>query len=125
MTDPGWPAGFLERVRTEREVTIVTRSPDGTAHEAIIWAIVDPADRVLIRSWKGSTARWFRQATSGTGTLLRAGPGACAVTIHAATDSASVQACSAGLAAKYAGDPSTPGMLRPEILDTTLELRPA
>lgn len=125
MTEAGWPEGFLERVRTEREVTIVTRSPEGTAHDAIIWAIVDPADRVLIRSWKGSTARWFREATSGTSIDLRAGPDACAVTIREATDPASIEACSAGLASKYAGDPSTPGMLRAEILDTTLELRPA
>ncbi len=125
MTEAGWPGGFLERVRTDREVTIVTRSPEGTAHEAIIWAVVDPGGRVLIRSWKGSTARWFRQATAGADTDLRAGPYECAVTVHAATDPASIQACSAGLAAKYSGDASTPGMLRAEILDTTLELRPA
>jgi len=32
--------------------------------------------------------------------------------------------CSGELARKYAGDPATAAILRDEVLDTTLELRP-
>jgi len=94
-------------------------------HRTIIWVVVDERDRVLIRSWRGSGARWYREATSGGPVELEVGRLRVAVRVVQATDDERVAACSRWLETKYAGDPATPGMVRPEILDTTLEVLPA
>lgn len=125
MTERAWPADTLERLRVEREVRIRTSDPDGREHTAIIWAVVDDRDRVLVRSWKGAGARWFREATTDRPVALVVDGNAHEVIVHAATDAVRVAACSAELQRKYAGDPATPSMVRDEILDTTLELTPA
>ena len=125
MTDPAWPADLLERLRTEREVGIRTSDADGTEHTAIIWVVVDDRERVLVRSWKGAGARWFREVTAGRPVALVHDEAAHDVAVHAATDADRVAACSAELERKYAGDPATASMVRDEILDTTLELTPA
>lgn len=125
MTERALPADLLERVRAEREVRIRTSDADGTEHTAITWAVVDDRDRVLVRSWKGAGARWFREATAGRPVALIVDDEAHIVIVHAATDAERVAACSAELERKYAGDPATPSMVRDEILDTTLELIPA
>jgi hypothetical protein len=125
MTERTWPAGALERLRVEREVRIRTSDADGDEHIAIIWAVVDDRDRVLVRSWKGAGARWFREATAGRPVALLVGDDVHDVIVHDATDADRVAACSAELERKYAGDPATASMVRDEILDTTLELTPA
>jgi hypothetical protein len=125
MRDGTWPAGIRDRLRVEREVGIRTTGANGTEHTAIIWAVVDGRDRVLVRSWKGAGARWFREATAGRPVALILGDDAHRVMVHAATDAERVAACSEALERKYAGDPATPSMVRAEILETTLELTPA
>lgn len=125
MTDGGFDPAVLELLRAEREVTIVTAAADGRPHRAIIWVVVDGRDRVLVRSWRGARARWYREAVGRSTVELEVGGRSVTVMAVIATDAERVHACSAGLEAKYAGDPSTPGMLREAILDTTLELRPA
>ena len=125
MPESSWDEGTLARLREEKEVRIVTASATGDDHRAIIWVVVDDADRVLVRSWKGSGARWFREAVRSGMAELVVGTERVAVRVEDATDADRVASCSAWLERKYAGDPSTPGMVRDEILDTTLELRPA
>jgi hypothetical protein len=105
-------------------VRIVTAAPGGHEHRTTIWAVVDEADRVFVRSWRGAGARWFREAVrSGTAALIVA-KDRVAVRVEPAADPDRVRSCSNWLERKYAGDPSTPGMVREEILETTLELRP-
>jgi hypothetical protein len=114
-----------QRLADELEIRIRTRSADGTVHRAIIWPIVDEADRILVRSYRGASARWFREATSGRPVEIEMPDGTIApVEVEDATDPARVAACSAGFEAKYAGDPATPAMVDESVLDTTLELRP-
>ena len=125
MPDTGWPTELLERLRREKEVRIRTSAEDGTEHTAIIWIVVDDRGRALVRSWKGAGARWFREATVGRPVALLVDDEAHPVAVHDATDADRVAACSDELQRKYAGDPATPGMVRAEILDTTLELTPA
>jgi hypothetical protein len=117
---------ILERLRDEIEVRIETRpAADGPEHLTIIWVVVDDAERALVRSYRGAGARWYREALSGTEVALIVDGDRLPVSVERATDDERVAACSAELERKYAGDPATPAMLRDDVLDTTLELRPA
>lgn len=125
MTEHGFRAELLERLRHEIEVDIETRrAADAPPHRTIIWVVVDAQNRVLVRSYRGAGARWYREATSGTPTALVIGDEVVSVTIEHARDEDRIRACSAELERKYAGDPATPAMVRDEVLDTTLQLRP-
>ncbi len=126
MTEPAFTADVLERLRHEIEVDIETRPAAAAApHRTIIWVVVDAKDRVLIRSYRGAGARWYREATSGTPSALVIGEEMVPVTVEHARDAERIRACSAELERKYAGDPATPAMVRDEVLDTTLQLYPA
>jgi hypothetical protein len=126
MTDHGFGADLLERLRHEIEVDIETRpTADAPAHRTIIWVVVDAKDRVLIRSYRGAGARWYREATSGMPLALVVADEVVPVTAEHATDDDRVRACSEELERKYAGDPATPAMVREDVLETTLELHPA
>jgi hypothetical protein len=115
-----------DRLRDELRVRIETRpKSDGPVHRTIIWVVVDDAGRVLVRSWQGATARWYREAIAGNEVALIVGRERLPVTVERAADPERVAACSSELERKYAGDPAMPSMLRAEILDTTLELSPA
>jgi hypothetical protein len=106
--------------RTE-EVTIETRSATGDVHRAIIWVVVDGED-AFIRSVNGETARWYREALAGRELALLVGSERIPATVVPAADPASIERCSAALAAKYAADPALRLMLRPDTLPTTLRV---
>ncbi len=114
----------LELLDATEEVDIETALPGGPVHRVIIWVMVEDGE-VLLRSYLGARARWFQEATAtGQATLYAAGE-RIPVRVVAATDGASVERASRGLARKYADSPSLPPMLRDEVLDTTLRLEPA
>ena len=117
--------GILAALREEAEVRIETRGEDGAVHRTIIWVVVDAADRALIRSYRGAGARWYREAVATEAAALLVGETRVPVRLESATDPERIEACSRELEAKYAGDPATPAMVRPEILGTTLECRPS
>lgn len=113
----------MARLRDTREVRIETSSAEGTIHKTILWVVVD-GDEAFVRSYRGSSARWFRE-------LTRAGEGALLIRrdripVRAvrATDESSISRCSRALQEKYRGDPATRAMVRPEVLETTLRLEP-
>ena len=121
---PSFDARDLAMLRDEEEVEIETRAgEDGPTHRAIIWVVVDDQDRVLIRSYRGADARWFREITARAEAQVHVRGQALAVRAIPATDPDRVAACSDGLRRKYAGHASMPGMLR-QYLETTLELGP-
>ena len=124
MTDAGFDEGTIASLRKLREVTIETRGAGGAAHRAIIWVVVDDADRVLVRSWKGSGARWYREAVAAAVAALSFDGRSLPVRVEVATDPARVEACSHELLAKYGNGSTARSMVRDEILDTTLELHP-
>lgn len=121
MTEARFDQATLERLRTEREVSVETHG-DGAVHRTIIWVVVDDAGRVLIRSWRGASARWYREAVGAGSGALVVDATAIPVRFERATDPGRVAACSRALAAKYRRSRSTESMLREEILDTTLEV---
>jgi len=126
MIEPAFRADLVDRLRREIEVDIETRAPvDAPPHRTTIWVVVDAEDRVLIRSFRGTTARWYREATRGTPASLWIGDEVVSVSVEHAGDEERIRACTEELERKYAGDPATPAMVRDEVLDTTLELHPA
>ena len=114
----------LALLRDEPEIEIETSAAeDAPVHRAIIWVVVDDQDRVLIRSYRGSVARWFREITAHPDGRVLVKGRALDVRAIPAADQDNVAACSDGLERKYAGDPAMPRMLR-DHLETTLELVP-
>jgi hypothetical protein len=114
----------LERLARSRTVRIETQAPDGPVHRATIWAVVHE-DRVFVRSWKGATARWYREAVANPAVALHLGKVRLPATAIPASDPDSIERCSDALREKYPGNPSTESMLRAEILETTLRIEPA
>jgi hypothetical protein len=113
----------LSAIAGAEEVKIETRAADGTTHRTIIW-IVEHDGQLYIRSVNGPEARWYREATADTAIALLVGDRRYEAHVVPATDPASIEACSAGLRAKYAGDYSLGSMLKPETLPTTLRVVP-
>jgi hypothetical protein len=113
---------ILERVAEIGEVRIETKG-NGATHTTTIW-IVEAAGDVFIRSVRGQRGRWYRELTSaGEGVLILRNH---RVPVRAipVDDSASIERCSRAFREKYRGDPSTPSMVRREVLSTTLRLEP-
>ncbi len=112
--------GLIDRAKTVR---IETARQGGPAHSTIIWAVVD-GQAVFIRSWRGATARWYREALADPAVALVVARRRLPATAVPAVDPDSVARTSTGFERKYPGNPATADMVRAEILDTTLRLEP-
>lgn len=113
----------LDLLAAEPEVDIETWSPTGSAHRATIWVVV--ADGVpYIRSYVGRNARWYREIRGEPHGALHAANRRIPIRAVPADDPAAVEGYSTAVQSKYAGDPATEAMIRPEVLDTTLRLEP-
>lgn len=119
----GFALDTLELLRTTREVRIETRSASGTVHRTIIWVVVDQ-DRAFVRTYLGPRSRWYREALAAGDCTLWIGTDSIPVRLTPATDADQVAAVSRAFQTKYARSPSTPAMVREEVLETTLELLP-
>jgi hypothetical protein len=114
----------LVRIAEAEEIEIETRSAIGETHRTIIWPVVRN-DAVLVRSVRGRTARWYREALADPAVAIHLDGRRLAATAVPATSPADVGACSDGFREKYARDPSLGAMLDPGVLDTTTRLEPA
>lgn len=130
-TDPDDPtyvkfdADTLRALADDREVDIETVRPDGTRRTTVIWIMVD-GDDVFVRSWKGDRGYWYQSATQpGAQVALVVYGRRIPVSVLDGTDEQSVRRASHQLELKYSDSPSLPGMLRAEVLGTTLRLEPA
>jgi hypothetical protein len=113
----------LRRLAAAEEVEIETQAPDGPVHRTAIWVVVD-RDETFIRSYKGPTARWYREALANPGVAVHVDGTRLPATAIPATDPDSIERVSAALWAKYPKDPGTRGMVAPDNLPTTLRLEP-
>ena len=104
-----------------KEVRIETSGPDGTIHRTIVWIVVDGED-AFVRSWRGATARWYRETLANPNVAIEVAKRRLPARAIPATDRASIARTSDGLERKYEGDPATRSMVADEILDTTLRL---
>jgi len=114
----------LDALAAAHEVEIETLRPDGTPRRTVIWVMVDD-DEVFVRSWRGDRGYWFQSATEPNAVAALIVDGKrIPVTVEDATDAESVRRTSRQLELKYHNDRSLPGMLRDDILGTTLRLEP-
>ena len=118
-----WTEGQLAALTSEAEVDIETTRKHGESRRTTIWVVVDGSD-VFIRSVRGSTGRWYRDVSVRPEAGLWVDGERIPVQAVRASDAESVGRCSDAFARKYAGDLSTPSMIRPETLGTTLRLVP-
>ncbi len=113
----------LSRLRKAGEVSIETsRGAGAPVHRTVIWVVVDSEGRVLIRSYRGATARWFRETVGNPAVALVLGGQSIPATALVATDNSRVEAASRGYIRKYPKARGLSGMLADEVLGTTLEL---
>jgi len=115
---------LVGRLADEMEIVLETQAgPDGPRHATIIWAVV-VGDRAYIRTVNGPGSRWYREALAHPACTVIAAGDRFPVQAIVADEPATVAEVSNGYLVKYAGDSSTPLMVLPEVVHTTLELRP-
>jgi hypothetical protein len=123
-TGQRFDADTLRALDEALEVDIETLRPDGSARRTIIWVMVEDGD-VFARSWKGDRGYWFQSALEPDAKVaLIVEGGRLPVTVHLATDPESIRRTDDGLKRKYPGNESLDGMLRAEILGTTVRIEP-
>ena len=114
----------LARIRAAEEIQIETQAPDGPVHRTIIWIMVD-GDDVFVRSVKGTSGRWFREATANPAVAVHVEGRRVPATAIAATDPDSIDRINRALTAKYTGIDGYDEMLEPAVLSTNFRLEPA
>lgn len=123
--EPSFDAETLALLDRTQEVRIDTPRPDGTRRTTFIWVVVDGAD-VFVRSFKGDRGYWWQAAVDAPDDVVLVFDDGRRVPVQAvsAVDDDSIARCSAGFEKKYRRDSSTPLMLLPFTLGTTLRLVP-
>jgi hypothetical protein len=119
-----FPAPTLSAIDAAAEVVLETRMADGPPHRTIVWIAVDGQD-AYVRSVLGERGRWYREAIEQGSLVLHVGDAAIPTLAVRVDDPGEATRATAALAAKYAGDPDLPPLLRPEVLPMTLRLEPA
>jgi hypothetical protein len=115
----------LQAIDSAKEIEVETSAgPGAEIHTTIIWVVVDGED-VFVRSWRGVTARWYREALANPDIAIHVDGRRIEARAVPAHDPSSISRTSAALERKYAGDSATGSMVRDEILETTLRLDPA
>jgi hypothetical protein len=114
----------LARLRAAQEVEIETQPPDGPAHRAIIWLVVDGAD-AFVRSVRGESGRWFREAIANPGVAIHVDGRRLAATAIPATDPDSIDRINRALTDKYQGIDGYDEMLQPPVLAANFRLEPS
>ncbi|HUQ44354.1 MAG TPA: DUF2255 family protein [Candidatus Limnocylindria bacterium] len=106
-----------------KEIEIETRSASGEVHRTIIWPLVRDGV-VYLRSYKGPSGRWYREALADPGIALVSDGTRIEGRAIPAPDAASIEACSQALRDKYRRSYSLGAMLTPAVLPTTLRIEP-
>jgi hypothetical protein len=114
----------LDLLAKLEEVNVETRSAAGDVHSTIVWPVVRDGV-VYLRSYKGTSGRWYREAIADPAIALVVDGRRLPARAVPASDAASVEACSAALRDKYPSDYSLEAMLLPAVLPTTLRIEPA
>ncbi len=113
----------LDLLDKTQEVEIETQAPDKEPRRTVTWVVVD-SDEVFIRTYKGPGSRWYRDVVANPAVAIHVAGKRLPASVIAATDPDSIDRVSAGFLRKYARDPASESMVRPEVLETTLRLEP-
>ena len=127
MTEARFDQETLERLDGSDEVRIETsRDASSPRHGTTIWAVV-VEDAVFVRSVRGEKGRWYREASANPEAALRVGDERVPVRAVQETDAATVGKVSEAYREKYGASYPGPtaGIVREEVLRTTLRLLPA
>lgn len=119
-----FPKADLAALDEAEEIEVETHADGGAVHRTIVWPVVRDGI-VYLRSYKGPSGRWYREALADPRIALHVDGRRLAGTAISATDPTSIEACSAALSAKYPNDYSLAAMLEPTVLPTTLRIVPA
>jgi hypothetical protein len=114
----------LARLEAAEEVEIETQAPGKAARRTVIWVVVDDGN-VFVRTYKGPNSRWYRDALANPAVAIHVDGRRLPATAIPATDPDSIERTNSGYFRKYPDDRSTPLMVLPEVLETTLRLEPA
>jgi hypothetical protein len=127
MTEPAFDRATLDLLDAARVVEVETRrSSLAPVHRTITWIVVDRSSRVLVRAVRGARGRWYRELLANPWGAIHAGGRRIPVEAERAGDEERIEACSDALRNKYrSSGASLASMLRDEVLEATLELRPA
>ncbi|MEO6349907.1 MAG: DUF2255 family protein [Candidatus Limnocylindrales bacterium] len=107
-----------------QEVLIETTRPDGSARKTRIWIVVD-GDDVFVRSVRGERGHWYQAAIDAPEAVaIHLDGRSIAARATLAPDERSVDRCSAALRSKYRPGESLDSMIRPNVLETTLLIKP-
>ena len=111
--------GYPVSIETSRDV-------DAPENRTIIWAVV-VGDEVFVRSVRGRKGRWYQRISAHPEGALLVGDTRIAVRAAPATDAVTIDAVSEAFRSKYqaAWPGPTAGIVRSEVLPTTLKLSPA
>ena len=117
----------LQTLDRTHEVDIETSRGEGApVHRVTIWIVVD-GDAVYVRSVRGPAGRWYRELSANPKGAIHVGGRRLAIQAEPAHDAESVTRVSAALKRKY--EPRWPGplagMLREQVLPTTMRVNPA
>ena len=111
----------LDHLATAQEIRVETRSGSGEIHKTIVWPLVRDGV-VYLRSYKGPSGRWYREALADPDIALLFSRRRLPARAVPASDAASVEACSEALREKYRRSYSLEAMLAPAVLPTTLRI---
>ncbi len=117
----------LQALDRADEIDIETSRGEGAAvHRVTIWIVVD-GDTVYVRSVRGPAGRWYRELSANPNGALHVGGRRIPIEAEPATDAESVSRVSDALRRKYEQRWPGPlaGMLREQVLPTTMRVKPA
>jgi DNA ligase D-like protein (predicted 3'-phosphoesterase) len=111
---------------TEEVYIETTRDADSPEHRTIIWAVVVGRE-VFVRSVQAEKGRWYQRISAHPEGALLVGDTRIPVRAAPANDAVTVDAVSEAFRSKYeeAWPGPTAGIVRSEVLPTTLKLTPA
>ena len=113
---------ILARLEREPEIEIETTAAGRARRRTTIWVVVADG-AAYVASYRGRHGRWYGELLrEPRGALLVAGQ---RVGIRAVPAPEAADTVAAAFRTKYAGDPSMPAMLGPDVLATILRLEPA
>jgi hypothetical protein len=108
------------------EVDIETSRGEGApVHRVTIWIVVD-GDEVYVRSVRGPAGRWYRELLANPRGAIHAAGRRIDIVAEPAADAQTITRVSDALKRKYGRWPGPlAGMLREEVLPTTMRVKPA
>lgn len=120
----GFSRAVLMRFDETKVVDIETRSAKGTKHSVPIWIVVI-GGVPYVRSYRGTSGRWYRELlASGDGAIVAGGKRTKVKAKHDQSKAA-IAGTSEALRRKYkTSGQSLKSMLRADVLDTTVRLEP-